>query len=171
MHFQFSVVPLLSVLKMYRQYHICLFVWVSLSLFLSISLSQRESSCLIVLITQSRDPSVLPLENTENTDCEGLSSSSSIPPRGFPLLEEGVLVVDGSRSPSFPLLALHPFQLEERRLPLAFLALFCPAARSASSGGFRFAPSFLRRGRGRRASGRQRGRRRLRRTTGSAGQV
>lgn len=144
----------------------------SLSLSFSPSLSHNaKSSCLIVLITQSCDPSVLPLENTENTDCEGLSSSSSIPPRGFPLLEEGVLVVDGSRPPSFPLLALHPFQLEERRLPLAFLALFCPAARSASSGGLRFAPSFLRRGRGRRASGRQRGRRRLRRTTGSAGQV
>lgn len=148
---------------------------VSLSLFLSITLSQRESSCLIVLITRSCDcdppRSVLPLENTQNTDCEGLSSSSSIPPRGFPLLEEGVLVVDGSRPPSFPLLALHPFQLEERRFPLAFFALFCPAARSASSSGLCFAPSFLRRGRGRRASGRQRGRRRLRRTTGSAGQV
>lgn len=148
---------------------------VSLSLFLSITLSQRESSCLIVLITRS-------------CDCDPLGqffrwrilkilivkgSSSSIPPRGFPLLEEGVLVVDGSRPPSFPLLALHPFQLEERRFPLAFFALFCPAARSASSsgGGLCFAPSFLRRGRGRRASGRQRGRRRLRRTTGSAGQV
>lgn len=115
---------------------------------------------------------VLPLESTENTDCEGFSSSSSIPPRGFPLLEEGVLVVDGSRPPSFPLLALHPFQLEERRLPLAVFALFCAAARSAaSSSGLCFAPSFLRWGRGRRASGRQRGRRRLRRTTGSAGQV
>lgn len=89
----------------------------------------------------------------------------------FPSLEEGVLVVDGSRSPSFPLLALHPFQLEERRLALPFLALLRSAACSASSGGLRLAPSFLRWGWGRRASRRQRGRRWLRRTTGSAGQV
>lgn len=86
-------------------------------------------------------------------------------------LKEGVLVVDGSCPPSFPLLALHPFQLEERWIPIAFLTLLRPTAGSSSSRGLSFAPSVLRWGWGRRASRRQRWRWWLGRTTGSAGQV
>lgn len=134
---------------------------VSHSLHLSLSL------CSIVLMTRLWNTLGQFFGQRKNTDCDRLSSSVST----SLCLEEGVLVVNGSCSPSFPLLALHPFQLEERWIPIAFLALFRPAAGSTSSRGLRFAPSVLRRGWGRRASGRQRRRWWLGRTTGSAGQV
>lgn len=84
-------------------------------------------------------------------------------------LDEGVLVINGSCPPSFPLLALHPFQLKQRRIPIAVLALLRRAAGSTSSRSLCFASSVLWWGGGWRPSRRQRWW--LRRTTGSAGQV